>query len=290
MTKYCLHCGQRLENIRRRYCTDECRDAKLGNCDFCEKPLRKGAKKFCSISCRSTSKKGVPLAEEHKLRMRGRKLSQETLRKQNEAKRAENFKVFGDYACDVCDLKFDSNTALRSHKSYCTYRKSNPLSIESKCQICNEPFESERSVKIHSRLKHAPDEVKRLRSERMTRAHTNNPVRKDSLEEIDFYQNLKKIMPDAIRSFQIAGKSHVYDIYVPSRNLIIEYDGDYYHGNTERHELSSRMKKQYHLDISHTRAAIENGYNIVRVWGSKSDDYITALKEGKECLTLRRLV
>jgi hypothetical protein len=72
--------------------------------------------------------------------------------------------------------------------------------------------------------------------------------------------------------------SHVYDIFIPSTNTIIEFDGDFWHGNKNLYVLSDRMKKQFRLDESNSAKAISSGYKIVRVWQSESHTYVEILK------------
>jgi very-short-patch-repair endonuclease len=71
----------------------------------------------------------------------------------------------------------------------------------------------------------------------------------------------------------VEGINHEFDFYVPNENILVEFDGDYWHGNPEKHELTSKMKRQYRLDESFTRAAEARGYVVRRVWGSEAVNY-----------------
>ena len=79
----------------------------------------------------------------------------------------------------------------------------------------------------------------------------------------------------------IPGYSHVYDVLVPSTKTIIEFDGDFWHGNKKHYELSDRMKRQFRLDESNGAKAAALGYNVVRVWQSESSAYIERLRKDK---------
>lgn len=91
-------------------------------------------------------------------------------------------------------------------------------------------------------------------------------------------QVLQVLYPDVQHRFRINDVSHEYDFYVPSKNLIIEYDGDYWHGNKEKFTLTQTMKKQYVLDKLWTQLAKEHGYEIHRVWASQASVYPLQLR------------
>jgi G:T-mismatch repair DNA endonuclease (very short patch repair protein) len=67
----------------------------------------------------------------------------------------------------------------------------------------------------------------------------------------------------------------VCDIYIPSLNLIIEYNGDYWHCNPNKYEgdYFNQKKNEYAKDIweydSNKLELIRNyGYNLEVVWES----------------------
>jgi hypothetical protein len=96
-----------------------------------------------------------------------------------------------------------------------------------------------------------------------------------SKPEIEFFVNLKNFFGEdkVIHKFKFAGCSHEYDYFIPSKNLIIEFDGDYWHGNKLFHELTPRMMKQYQVDRAWDEKAVEAGYNIRRIWQSDSKNF-----------------
>ena len=70
------------------------------------------------------------------------------------------------------------------------------------------------------------------------------------------------------------GIEHAYqcDILIPSKNLIIECDGDYWHGNNELYDdtkLSKRIIDGRELDKIRTLELIEKGFKVLRLWGSE---------------------
>ncbi len=57
------------------------------------------------------------------------------------------------------------------------------------------------------------------------------------------------------------------DIFIPSKNLVIECDGDYWHGNPLRNKgLSEKQKSQRIKDNLRTEELREKGYKVLRLW------------------------
>lgn len=78
-------------------------------------------------------------------------------------------------------------------------------------------------------------------------------------------------------SKQFKIKTKFYDFAIPKLNLVIEVDGDYYHGKKKnKHgQLNEIQKRNMKNDRYKNKLAIKNNYNIVRFWesdikGSKS--------------------
>ena len=74
--------------------------------------------------------------------------------------------------------------------------------------------------------------------------------RQTSFQELAFYYYLKKHYVDAISRANINGVE--FDIFLPSINVAIEYDGQFYHTNVER-------------DLAKDTFAIENGFRLIRI-------------------------
>ncbi len=59
------------------------------------------------------------------------------------------------------------------------------------------------------------------------------------------------------------------DIFVPSFNLIIEVDGDYFHGNPKfysKKELTKKQQEQKIRDKLRTDQLIQQGFRVIRLW------------------------
>ena len=58
-----------------------------------------------------------------------------------------------------------------------------------------------------------------------------------------------------------------YDFHIPSRNILIEVDGDYWHGNPEKFsELNNMQRKNKGLDKLKTIHAERHNYTLQRFW------------------------
>jgi very-short-patch-repair endonuclease len=65
--------------------------------------------------------------------------------------------------------------------------------------------------------------------------------------------------------FQVDSK--VYDFYIPSLNLLIEVDGNYWHGKGLTKQQMNPMQLKHHInDITKTKLAKLRGFNLLRIW------------------------
>jgi very-short-patch-repair endonuclease len=66
----------------------------------------------------------------------------------------------------------------------------------------------------------------------------------------------------------IAGKFCV-DAFIPSRGVVVQFDGDYWHGNPARFPtLDARQQRRVRLDRSQDAYMAKCGYHVVRLWES----------------------
>jgi len=67
--------------------------------------------------------------------------------------------------------------------------------------------------------------------------------------------------------------SYQCDIFIPSMNLIIEADGDFFHMNPNKFSPEDRTfkngmtaKEKWKLDLDRTKQLLEKGYKVIRIW------------------------
>jgi len=68
---------------------------------------------------------------------------------------------------------------------------------------------------------------------------------------------------DFVPSFPV--KNKVFDIYIPSENLLIEVDGIYWHARNKTN-LNAIQLKNIENDNIKNGLAKKMGYNLLRVW------------------------
>jgi very-short-patch-repair endonuclease len=91
---------------------------------------------------------------------------------------------------------------------------------------------------------------------------------KDTSIEIKIQNFLKQLRIEFL-THQYMHIEHGYqcDIFIPSMNLIIECDGDYFHGNiTKYNNLKEWQLNQIEEDKIRTQELISKGFKVIRLW------------------------
>lgn len=139
-------------------------------------------------------------------------------------------------------------------------------------------FPEEVSDKIRKALKgrtlselHNPEKASKIRKKiKKARAKQIFPVR-DSSIEIKIQNYLKELGIEFYTHKQVnVNHSYQCDILIPSLQMIIECDGDYFHGNPEVYkswkELTPKQKIQKIKDYLRTAELESKGYTVLRIW------------------------
>lgn len=91
------------------------------------------------------------------------------------------------------------------------------------------------------------------------------------LEEDFAKEFLDKLKIPYQYQFEAKDIGRFYDFYLPQSNLIIEIDGDYWHGNPEKYdkeELKRHQLKAQRIDEYKNKWALLHGIPILRIWES----------------------
>jgi len=93
----------------------------------------------------------------------------------------------------------------------------------------------------------------------------------DSSIELKIQGFLRTLGIEHFTHFCINDIEHSYscDIFVPSMKLVIEADGDYFHGNPllfPNYKLNKKQKEQRERDKIRNKELIEKGYKVLRLW------------------------
>ena len=78
-----------------------------------------------------------------------------------------------------------------------------------------------------------------------------------SAEEIELFKFVKSLAPDAIQSDRIIISPYELDIYIPSKNLAIEFDGLYWHSDENK-------SNDYHLEKTNT--CLRKGIRLIHIF------------------------
>lgn len=224
----------------------------------------------------SLASKGIKRSDETRLKMSlariGKHLSEEAKRKNSEAHK-------GKHHTEEWKQKIRNNAKINTNFGM----KGKHMSEEAKQKLS----------KLHKGYKYS-DETKRKLS--MIRKGSNNSFYGKShseearklMSEAAKIRMQTRIMPSQDTSIELKLQSfltqlgieffthqymkeiiHAYrcDIWVPSLNLVIEADGDYFHGNLNKYpNLKEWQIKQKELDEKRTQELKEKGYKVLRLW------------------------
>ena len=86
---------------------------------------------------------------------------------------------------------------------------------------------------------------------------------------------------------KLIGDKFCVDAFSETLGLVIQFDGDYWHGNPDKFPIpSARQQKRIKLDASQDAYMRACGYDVLRIWESDAkkhpDDIITRLRISAE--------
>lgn len=85
---------------------------------------------------------------------------------------------------------------------------------------------------------------------------------------------LDKLGIKYIRQFEAKDIGRFYDFYCPDANVILEIDGDFFHGYGLVHEEKSPMQKRNErVDRLKDEWALSHGIPIIRIWEHDINDH-----------------
>lgn len=106
--------------------------------------------------------------------------------------------------------------------------------------------------------KHSEDIVELCRQAKIKNFKDGIYASAVSKGELDLLERLREKLGEVVHQFTVPNYHRVYDFYIPSLHLIVEYDGDYWH----------REEKYLNKDYRDTTKALEKGFKIFRYWES----------------------
>ena len=120
-------------------------------------------------------------------------------------------------------------------------------------------------------LKNEKNEVKKTYKKQVKTKRKHPQYGTSKLEE-DFAKNfLDKLGIEYTYQFEAKDIGRFFDFFLPTLRLIIEIDGDFWHGNPEKYkedELRGHQKRAKRIDEHKTKWALMRGIPILRFWES----------------------
>lgn len=274
-TIQCAGCGDTITGsfgARKRFCTDECKkiygvkgepQMRAFKCLGCGKEsfghIRK-EKKFCDIECRGkfgykpNPKQGTP------------------------------------EPCAVCGASVDVTPRRRESSKtglfFCCPGHANEWQgkdkLRGECEVCGKDFVRSQSYIKRGSNKFCSNECRYKSQDFLSQSAQMNKVQQDktvnNLERLG-YKTLSELGIEFIPQHVIGSKFCV-DAFLPGLNIVVQFDGDYWHGNPEGFPvLSDRQAKRVKLDQSQDRYFLACGFSVLRIWESEFKKDIEAVKK-----------
>ena len=140
---------------------------------------------------------------------------------------------------------------------------------EEHAEKCRENGRCEHSVKINR--------------EKMHRMLTEGEFSLSSKIEKEFIEKcVKPLGIDFTTQYYIKDLHHYCDVYVPSKNIIVEFQGDYWHGNPKKYlkeELSKYQLEKVKKDEILREYCKNNGIKLIEIWESDYNRDIDGVKK-----------
>lgn len=172
--------------------------------------------------------------------------------------------------CHKCNKSFLGKKVVQKFCSLACHHENNKVErVKKDCIICKTSFEIIPSLDANGSRKYCskscqnkdPKIVQHLR--KLTR--DQQKLAMTSIEKIG-YEILDEIGEAYTPQKMLAGRFCV-DAVLTDIDLVIQFDGDYWHGNPDKFpEPSKLQKKRMHLDRSQDMYLKKCGFSILRIW------------------------
>lgn len=172
--------------------------------------------------------------------------------------------------CKQCSASFYAPRGRVQDAAFCCPECHNKFQGRGKvdiiCQVCGKaktvsPIYANRKYCSIACRNRDPRHTEMLRSLNQIQ-QAGNPTK----IEVIGYQILDAIGIDYLAQHILFEKFCV-DAFVPSKNLVIQFDGDYWHGNPDKFPiLDNRQKSRCRLDLSQDAYMKKAGVSVLRLW------------------------
>lgn len=242
-------------------------------CDNCGKkqtriPSNVSNRNFCSRDCMYEHKKG----RSNEARRRGKNIS-----------------------CDVCGKEvYKSNSELEGHDNhFCSSECHNEFQsekVELECETCGESFSVSPSWVESKNRKFCSIECRNNNDKHMKSVSLKGNKTLQNKKDLTSLERKGRSLLDKWFGFEYKeqveiGDKFIVDVLIPKHDLIIEWDGDYWHGHENQKPLNERQKSQTKKDKSKNAYLEECGYTVLRFWETDVYEKPEQVKEEiKQCI------
>lgn len=178
-----------------------------------------------------------------------------------------------ELTCEWCDREYTVLHYRKDVARFCSVDCANEWQSRNKsdhtCEICGKAFRWSPSREKAHNIRYCSVECRDQcpsRQEHLARMNAVQQLGAPTKPERIGYAILDQLEVDHIRQYVVNGKFTV-DAFVPSANLVIQWDGDYWHGHPDRFpEPDKRQRKRMRLDRSQDAYMRKCGMRVARFW------------------------
>jgi len=195
--------------------------------------------------------------------------------------------------CIICSSEVYVEPREVKYKKLCGNSKCKKLYMSNLFSGQGNPSDGKKELKI-SKIKRIKTLIKRYKVNNAYALSKHKQISKAQKEIFDYLvlNNINLFLNKAIIKGPGRGCFYLADMYCEDNNVIIEYNGDYWHCNQEKydenyfHQKKGKYAKEiWKEDKEKYEFYIKNGYNVIIVWESYFlNNKTTVLKILKEIL------
>jgi very-short-patch-repair endonuclease len=181
--------------------------------------------------------------------------------------------------CVCCKTKFETNRKTAKYCSDNCYRLTRVnTNIKCVCSNCNKEFSVRKSRFEKGEVKYCSLQCRNTSEEWITSnvLKNYNQLHKIGLNKLELRGSelLRKLNVNFIEQ-KLINETYVVDVFLPDSNLIIQWDGDYWHGHPKnlKEGVGNKLQRSnMEKDIRVNTALTDMGYNLLRFWQDDVDN------------------
>ena len=185
--------------------------------------------------------------------------TESTKKRQREAQKGEKGSFYGKHHSEETKKKMSER-----RKKGLVWNRGNHLSEEHKKKISEKM-----KGKNHPNYGRRFSEEVRSKFSRAALLRTQNRLGpwKDTKPELEMKRILERLNIPFEHQFRIKGINHIFDFHILNTNILIEADGDYWHGNSKMFKKLNRIQKESkQRDKKINKLAKANNFILLRFW------------------------